>query len=175
MGANCGISDLDIIAQMNRICDELCIDTIEMGATLGVVIESGLFPFGDEESAIEILKEIKKETVLGRLIAQGVEITGKALGFSRISTIKGQGIPGYDLRGLRGTDVTYVTSPQGADHTAGNILPGRFGYRPENEEVLDVQKTEGQVVLSRNLQIMTALCDLTGLCFLVGTTKSNIK
>lgn len=175
MGSNCGISDLDTIAKMNRICDNLGLDTMEIGVTLGVIMESGLLSFGDGEGAIKILKEIKKGTVLGRLVAQGAEITGKTLGVLRIPTVKGQGISGYDPRGLKGTGVTYITSPQGADHTAGNTLPGRVGYRPETEQVLDVQKPEGQAELSRDLQIMTAVCDLTGLCFFVGPTKSNME
>jgi aldehyde:ferredoxin oxidoreductase len=175
MGSNCGIDDLDTIAKMNRICDEIGIDTMEIGVTIGVIMESGMIAFGDKEGAINILEEIKKGTVFGKLAAQGAEITGKALGVSRIPTVKSQGISGYDPRGLKGTGVTYITSPQGADHTAGNALPGRVGYRHETEEVLDVQKPEGQVALSRDLQIMTAVCDLTGLCFFVGTTKSNME
>lgn len=175
MGSNCGIGNLDIIAKMNRICDELGLDTMEIGATLGVVMESGLINFGDGEAAIDILKEIQEGTVLGRLVAQGAEIAGKVLGLSRIPTVKGQGISGYDPRGLKGTGVTYITSPQGADHTAGNALPGRVGYRSETEKVLDVQRPEGQAELSRDLQIMTAVCDITGLCFFVGPTKNNME
>jgi len=175
MGSNCGISNLDIIAKMNRICDEVGIDTMEMGATIGVVMESGLISFGDGKSAIKILEEIEKGTILGKLIAQGAEITGKVLGVTRIPTVKGQGISGYDPRGLKGTGVTYITSPQGADHTAGNALPGRIGYRPETHEVLDVQKAKGQAELSRDLQVMTAVCDLSGLCIFVGTTKETIN
>lgn len=175
LGSNCGISDLDVIAKMNRICDELGLDTIEIGGTLGVVMESGLIHFGDGEGAIKILEEIRKGTILGRLVAQGTEITGQVLGVSRIPTSKGQGIPGYDPRGLKGMGVTYITSPQGADHTAGSALPGKVGYRPETEEIIDVQKPEGQADISRDLQIMTAVCDFAGLCFFVGTTKSNME
>jgi aldehyde:ferredoxin oxidoreductase len=175
MGSNCGISNLDTIAKMNRICDELGLDTMEIGVTIGVVMESGIISFGDGEGAIKLLEEIKIGTVLGRLIANGAEITGKALGVTRIPTVKGQGISGYDPRGLKGTGVTYITSPQGADHTAGNALPGRTGYRPETQEVTDVQEAKGQAELSRDLQIMTTVCDLTGLCFFVGTTKANME
>jgi len=175
MGSNCGIGDLDIIARMNRICDEVGLDTMEMGVTLGVIMESGLINFGDGEGAIKILEEVKKDSVLGRLVAQGAEITGRALGVIRIPTVKGQGIPGYDPRGLKGTGVTYITSPQGADHTAGNVLPGRLGYRPETEEMIDVQKPEKQTEMSRDLQIMTTVCDITGLCFFVGPTKQNME
>jgi len=175
MGANCGIDDLDIIAQMNRFCDDIGLDTMEMGVTMGVIMESGLINFGDGEKALAILKQIKDKTILGRLIAQGAALTGKVLGVRRIPVVKNQGIPGYDPRGLKGTGVTYITSPQGADHTAGNCLPGRVGYRQKTKKILDVQKADGQVALSRDLQIMTAVCDFTGLCFFVGTTKETMK
>jgi len=175
MGANCGIGDLDIIAKMNQFCDDIGLDTMEMGVTMGVLMESGLIDFGDGEKALSILKEIKQESTLGHLIAQGASLTGQVLGVKRIPVVKNQGIAGYDPRGLKGTGVTYITSPQGADHTAGNCLPGRTGYRPETNNILDVQKAEGQADLSIDLQIMTAVCDLVGLCFFVGATKETME
>ncbi len=175
MGANCGIDDLDIIAQMNRFCDDIGLDTMEMGVTLGVIMESGLISFGDGKEALKLLQQTRQKTILGRLIVQGAAITGKVLGVRRIPVVKNQGISGYDPRGLKGTGITYITSPQGADHTAGNCLPGRTGYRPETNKILDVQKPEGQVDLSIDLQIMTAVCDLTGLCFFVGPTKETME
>jgi len=175
MGANCGIDDLDIIARMNRFCDEIGLDTMEMGVTLGVIMESGLINFGDGEEALKLLQQTRKKTILGRLIAQGAALTGKVLGVRRIPVVKNQALSGYDPRGLKGTGVTYITSPQGADHTAGNCLPGRIGYRPETSKILDVQKPEGQGDLSLDLQIMTAVCDFAGLCFFVGSTKETME
>jgi len=174
MGANCGIDDLDIIAQMNRFCDDIGLDTMEMGVTLGIMMESGLINFGDGKEALKLLQQIRQKTILGRLIAQGAALTGKVLGVRRIPVVKNQGISGYDPRGLKGTGVTYITSPQGADHTAGNCLPGFTGYRLETNKILDVQKPEGQGDLSLDLQIMTAVCDFSGLCFFVGPTKENM-
>jgi len=175
MGANCGIDDLDIIAQMNRFCDDIGLDTMEIGVTLGVIMESGLINFGDGKEALKLLQQIRQKTILGRLIVQGAALTGKVLGVRRIPVVKNQGISGYDPRGLKGTGVTYITSPQGADHTAGNCLPGRTGYRVETSKILDVQKSEGQADLSLDLQIMAAVCDFAGLCFFVGTTKETME
>ena len=175
MGSNCGIGDLDIIAKMNRFCDDFGLDTMEIGVAISVLMESGLIDFGDGKKSLSILKEIKEKTILGRLIAQGASLTGQVLGVKRVPVVKNQGISGYDPRGLKGTGVTYITSPQGADHTAGNCLPGRIGFRLETNKILDVQKPEGQVDLSIDLQIMTAVCDLAGLCFFVGPTKETMK
>lgn len=175
MGANCGIDDLDTIAQMNWFCDDIGLDTMEMGVTLGIIMESGLISFGNGKEALKLLQQTRQKTILGRLIAQGAALTGKVLGVRRIPVVKNQGIPGYDPRGAKGTGVTYITSSQGADHTAGNCLPGRIGFRPETNKILDTQKPEGQGDLSLDLQIMTAVCDFAGLCFFVGPTKENME
>jgi len=45
-GANCGIGDLDAIARMDRLDDDIGLDTIEMGATIAVAMEGGLLEFG---------------------------------------------------------------------------------------------------------------------------------
>lgn len=163
-GADCGISDLDAIARMDRLDDDLGLDTIETGATIAVAMEAGIIPFGDAQGAIRLLEEVAQRTPLGRLVASGAEVLGKAYGVRRIPTVKGQAMPAYDPRAVQGIGVTYATSPMGADHTAGyavamNILG--VGGR------VDPLKPEGQVEISRNLQIATAAIDAAGLCLFV--------
>ncbi len=174
-GSNLGIGDLDVIAQIDRFCDEFGMDTIELGCTLGVLMEAGILSFGDADGVFELIDEIRRETVLGRLIGQGVSITGKVLGVERIPSVKGQGLAAYDPRALKGTGVTYATSPMGADHTAGNCLPGRTGYRSETQKVLDTTKSEGQIELSRDMQLMHTVCDAMGLCIFVGANTDTMK
>ena len=65
-------------------------------------------------------------------------------------------MPGYDPRSLKGNGVTYATSPQGADHTAGNAFGARKEVNPLGKE--------GQRELSLKLQIIAAMLDSTGLC-----------
>lgn len=163
-GSNCCIDDLDAIAEMDRLDDDIGLDTIEMGATIGVAMEAGLAKFGDAAAAIELLKEIRKGTPLGRILGCGADTTGRCFGVAHVPTVKGQAMPAYDPRSIQGIGVTYATTTQGADHTAGyaiatNILKvGGF---------VDPLKPEGQVELSRNLQIATAAIDSTGLCLFV--------
>ena len=164
LGGNCGIDDLDAIAMLDRLCDDYGLDTIEMGATIGVAMEAGLAKFGDSQAAINLLKEVGKGTPIGRILGNGAAITGKVLGVERVPVVKGQALPAYDPRGIQGIGVTYATSTQGADHTAGyavatNIMKvGGF---------VDPLKPEGQVELSRNLQIATAAIDSTGMCLFI--------
>ena len=121
MGPNLDIDDLDTIAQIDFRCDDYGIDTIETGATIGILSETDLFRFGDRERAIQLIDEIGKGTVLGRVLGQGVTTTGKVFGITRIPAVKGQSLAAHEPRSLKGLGVTYATSPQGADHTAGFV------------------------------------------------------
>ncbi len=163
-GGNCGINDLDAIAMLDRLDDDFGLDTIEMGATIGVAMEAGLAPFGDAEAAIRLVKEVGQGTPLGRILGNGAAITGRVFGVERVPVVKGQSMPAYDPRAVQGMGVTYATSTMGADHTAGyavatNIL-GVGGS-------VDPLKPEGQAELSRNLQIATAAIDSTGMCLFI--------
>lgn len=163
-GANCGISDLDAIARMDRLDDDLGLDTIETGATIAVAMQAGIIPFGDADGAIRLLKEVAHKTPLGRLVASGAEVLGKVYGVERVPTVKGQSMPAYDPRAAKGIGVTYATSTMGADHTAGYAIAANLlavGGK------LDPLQPEGQVDLSRNLQIATAAIDAAGLCLFV--------
>lgn len=164
LGGNCGVDDIDKIAMMDFLCDNYGVDTIEMGATIAVAMEAGLLKWGDADAAINLLHEVGKGTHLGRIIGNGAAFTGRAFGVERVPVVKGQALPAYDPRAIQGIGVTYATSPMGADHTAGysialNVLKtGGF---------VDPLKPEGQVDLSRNLQIATAFVDSTGMCLFI--------
>ena len=163
-GGNCGIDDLDAIAQMDRLDDDFGIDTIEMGATIGVAMEAGLAEFGDAEAAINLVKEVGKGTHLGRILGNGAAVTGKVFGVERVPVVKGQALPAYDPRGIQGIGVTYATSTMGADHTAGYAVATNILGVGGN---VDPLKPEGQIELSRNLQIATAAVDSTGMCLFI--------
>jgi aldehyde:ferredoxin oxidoreductase len=163
-GADCGIDDLDAIARMDRMDDDLGLDTIETGAAIGVAMEAGIIPFGDAQGAIRLLEEVREGTPLGHLVASGAETLGNAYGVERIPVVKGQAMPAYDPRAVQGMGVTYATSTMGADHTAGYaVAPNVLGIGGK----VDPLRPEGQVELSRNLQIATAAIDASGLCLFV--------
>jgi aldehyde:ferredoxin oxidoreductase len=159
LGSNCGIGDIDAVAELNNLCNEVGLDTIETGAAIGVAMEAGVIAFGDAEGAKDLLRQVWKGTPLGRIIGNGVVITGKVFGVRRVPAIKGQAIPAYDPRSLKGIGVTYSTSPMGADHTAGNAL--------EMARFMDPRGNEGQVEASRRLQLRGALLDSMGVCLFI--------
>ena len=164
LGAHCEIGDLDVVAMLNYICNDVGLDTIEAGGTLGILMDAGLIPWGDGNAAIKALEEVATGSPLGRIIGNGAAFAAKAYGVTRLGAVKGQHMPAYDPRATKGIGVTYATSTMGADHTAGysitaNVLKvGGF---------VDPLKKEGQVDLSRGLQIATAAIDASGLCLFV--------
>ncbi|MEI7636914.1 MAG: aldehyde ferredoxin oxidoreductase C-terminal domain-containing protein [Syntrophus sp. (in: bacteria)] len=163
-GGHCGIDDPDAIAMLDFLDDTYGLDTIETGVAIGVAMQAGVVRYGDAQAAINLVKEIGKGTPLGRILGSGAAVTGKVFGVEKVPVVKGQAMPAYDPRAVQGIGVTYATSPMGADHTAGysiatNILKsGGF---------VDPLKPEGQVALSRNLQVATAAIDSTGMCLFI--------
>ena len=156
MGSNLDIDNLDDVARLNRVCNDLGLDTIETGAALGLAMEAGLVPFGDVDGALALLDQVREGTVVGRVLGNGAETTGRVLALNRIPAARGQAFPAYDPRALKGNGVTYATSAMGADHTAGNAIGSR--------KTVDPLGREGQAELSRGLQRVAAMLDMTGLC-----------
>jgi aldehyde:ferredoxin oxidoreductase len=164
-GGNCGICDPDVIARLDYLDDTIGLDTIEMGATIGVAMEAGIIPFGDADGAIRLLdEEVGKGTPLGRILGAGAAATAKAFGLERAPVVKGQAMPAYDPRAVKGIGVTYATSTMGADHTAGYAVATNL-LKVGGD--VDPLSAEGQIELSRNLQIATAALDATGFCLFI--------
>lgn len=162
-GANCGIDDLDQIAELNLLCNEYGLDTIETGGTLAVAAEGGLWEFGDGKRAIELVHEIAEATPLGRILGNGALVTGRAFGVTRVPHVKGQNMPAYEPRAIKGIGMTYAVSPMGADHTSGyTIAPEILGVSGKLDP-LNPKKTD----LARNFQYATAFIDSTGHCLFI--------
>jgi aldehyde:ferredoxin oxidoreductase len=162
-GANCGIDDLDVLAELNQLCNEYGLDTIETGGALAVAMEGGVARFGDGARAIELLHEIGKGTPLGRILGSGAAVTGRIFGVERVPSVKGQNMPAYEPRAIKGIGMTYATSTMGADHTAGyTIAPEILGVSGKVDP-LDVHKAD----LVRNFQQATAFLDTTGHCLFI--------
>ena len=162
MGGMPGIDDLDVIARLDFLSDDIGLDTINTGVAIGVAMDAGYKEFGDGQAAIELMEEIAKGTEIGKVLGNGPAAVGKHFNHHRVPVVKGQSIAAYDPRGMQGNGVTYATSPMGADHTAGNLVGAYLGG------VLNPLEAEGQVKASRKAQIAMASLDCTGLCMLAG-------
>ncbi len=165
LGANCGINDLDDIAEMIRLCNDYGIDTIEAGTTIAVAMEAGLAEFGDGKNAIKLVHEIGNGTPLGRILGSGTESAAKVLGVVRCPTVKGQSIPAYEPRAVKGIGITYATTTMGADHTAGYTIAPEILNIGGDEDPLS---QKGKADLSRGFQSTTAfMVDFTGHCLFI--------
>ncbi|GAW65639.1 aldehyde ferredoxin oxidoreductase [Geoanaerobacter pelophilus] len=172
LGADCCIDNLDDIARADNLMDDIGIDSIETAVMFGVAMEAGILNWGDSKEMLRLLtEEIGKGTALGRILGGGAGSVGRTYGVTRVPVVKNQGIPAYDPRSVKGIGVTYATSTMGADHTSGYTIATNIlnvgGY-------VDPLKKDGQVELSRNLQIATAAVDSTGMCIFVAFPALDI-
>jgi len=158
MGSNLGIGDLDTIARLNWQTNDLGLDSIELGAALGVAADSGVFAFGDGEAALKLMDEIRAGTPLGRLLGAGAGTVGKVYGNERVPVVKNQAMSAYEPRAIKGTGVTYATTPQGADHTSGLTIRAKVNH-------LD---PAGQAAVSLPAQLNMAGYDTLGACIFAG-------
>jgi aldehyde:ferredoxin oxidoreductase len=163
LGANCGIDSLDTVGKLTFLCNDIGLDTIEAGCTIGVAMEAGLAEFGDGEKAIQLLEEIREGTPLGHILGQGATTTGKAFGVTRVPTVKGQGMPAYEPRAIKGIGMTYAISTMGADHTSGyTICPEILGVSGKVDQ-FDRDKAD----MVRAFQHTTAFIDTSGHCLFI--------
>jgi aldehyde:ferredoxin oxidoreductase len=161
LGANCAIASWEDVADLDRLCDELGLDTIETGAAIAVYMDSGGMEYGDAEGAKRILHEVAEGTELGTAIGNGALAIGRKRKHHRIPVVKGQAIPAWDPRPLKATGVTYATSAMGADHTAGLIV--NPGLPPEE-----------YARASQESQLVNAACDSSGFCQFLQPTINEI-
>ena len=162
LGSNCGIASWEDVADLDRLCDEVGLDTIETGAAIAVYMDSGAMEFGDVEGAKRILKEIADGTEVGKAIGNGALSIGKKQKHHRIPVLKGQALPAWDPRPLKATGITYCTSPMGADHTAGLIInPG--------------MKEDEWVQASQEIQIVNCVVDSSGFCQFLCPTMDDVR
>ncbi|MCK5163724.1 MAG: aldehyde ferredoxin oxidoreductase [Desulfobacula sp.] len=156
-GSNCMIDDIDIIARINRACNDIGVDTMDVGAAIALAMEADILAMGDGNGALALVNEIREGSENGLMIGNGCKVTGEKLGSKRIPQVKGQGLAAYDPRGLKGTGTTYATSAMGADHTVGNAIPNPLSQ-------YDPSSPEGQWQMSSFLQIYHAAIDSLGIC-----------
>jgi aldehyde:ferredoxin oxidoreductase len=164
IGSNCGLTDPDDVARLNHVANDLGVDTIEIGATLGVLMEAGQGEFGDVAFMHKALDDIRAGNERGRLLAQGTARVGAHYKVARVPVIKKQGISAYDPRVIEVTGISMMVTAQGADHTAGNLPT----YKCTDKT------TEELVEASLESQIQCAAADSLGLC-IFGRSVTNVS
>jgi len=162
LGANCAVASWEDVADLDRLCDELGLDTIETGAAIGVLMDSGGMEWGDAEKMKQLLEKLPEGDETATAIGNGAVATGKLRGHKRVPAIRGQAIPAWDPRPLKATGVSYASGPMGADHTAGLIV--NPGMPPEQF-----------AQASQEVQLVNAVCDSSGFCQFLQPTLDDIR
>ncbi|MEN2983137.1 MAG: aldehyde ferredoxin oxidoreductase family protein [Thermus sp.] len=171
LGAQAGHTDTDWTGYAIYLCNAYGMDTIEAGNAVAVLMEAtekGYYQgsdgirFGDKEGEIRILEAIAYRKGVGDMLAEGPARFAKAIGHPEISLeVKGQSIPAYDPRGLKGMGIAYATSNRGACHLRA--------YTPASEILGVPYKTdplawEGKGKLTKLFQDLSAFTDSLDLC-----------
>ena len=151
LGSNCAVGKWEDVAELDRLCDEIGMDTIEAGAALAVLMDAGQMDWGNVGAMKKMLEDIGSGTDMGQTVGNGAVSVGKRFNHARVPVVKGQAVPAWDPRPLKATGVTYASSPMGADHTAGLVIkPG--------------QPVDQMAQASRESQLVNAACDSSGFC-----------
>ncbi len=165
LGTNCGLSSIDHLAVMNQWCNELGIDTIETGATIGVLMDIQA-KFGDTDFMQQFFEDLLAGNENGKLYASGTARVGEHFNHHRVPVIKKQAISAYDPRVIEVTGLSMMVTAQGADHTAGNV-PKMKSIDKDLPELIEA---------SLEAQIASAAVDSIGICvFGRSVTNPNVE
>jgi aldehyde:ferredoxin oxidoreductase len=171
MGANCDNDDIASIAYMINQCNDYGLDAIEIGNVLSVYMEASQkgytngvesLKWGDQPAMIETIRKTAFREGIGDTLAEGTERTAKAFGHPELAmTVKGQAIPAYDPRGMKGMGIGYATSNRGACHLRGYTPASELGLIPLKTDPLDY---EGKGDLLKLFQDLFAFTDSLDVC-----------
>lgn len=174
MGSNCMIDNLAAILKANYICNEMGMDTITMGATLGCAMElydKGYLPedeighplnWGDADALVELTRKTALREGFGDLLAQGSYRLADRYGHPELAPVsKKQEFPGYEPRGAQAMGLAYATSPIGGSHMRGDPAYFELFSVPKP---MDPHIWEGKAKVTKAFQDLSAIIDSAGLC-----------
>lgn len=175
VGTNCGNDDIRVVAKMIDTCNDMGMDAIEIGHPLSVFMEAsekgytngdGKLEWGDGAKMVELAGKIARREGLGDVMANGAEATAKHFGHPELAmTCKGQGVPAYDPRGIKGMGLGYATSNRGACHLRGYTPAAEVvGNVLGPSTVADPLAWEGKGEMNVIFQNVHAVTDCLDIC-----------
>lgn len=135
-GAQCGVIDIAPICEANYLCNELGLDTISTGSTIGCAMElcekgymelpryrAGENPFGDGGLVVDFVKKTAAREGIGDELAEGASRLAAKYGHPELSMcVKGLEFPAYDPRGVLAQGLAYATSNRGGCHVRAYMI-----------------------------------------------------
>ena len=174
VGANCGNPDARLVAKMIDLANDYGLDAIEVGHPLAVWMEAsqrgytngdGKLAWGDGDGMTKAAEMIAFRKGLGNVMADGANATAAHFGHPELAmTCKGQGIPAYDPRGLKGMGLGYATSNRGACHLRAYTPAAELGVMPYGSLKVDPLAWKGKGGLVKVFQDIHAFSDSMDLC-----------
>lgn len=169
MGAQCGIDDLEIIAEANYLCNDLGLDTISVGNTIGCAMElaergivDGELRFGRADLLHDTIRDIAYRRGLGHQLAEGSYRFAQSYGAPELSmSAKKLELPAYDPRGMQGQGLLFATSNRGGCHMRGNMLGPEVLALPR---LIDRFATQGKAGIVSVHQDSAAVIDSLVIC-----------
>ncbi|MCS7131503.1 MAG: aldehyde ferredoxin oxidoreductase family protein [Hadesarchaea archaeon] len=157
-GAQCGVDDLEAIVEANHLCNDLGLDTISMGSTIGCAMElseKGKLNgprFGDARAIVDLTKATAMREGLGDKLAEGSARLAKSCGLPELSmSVKGLELPAYDPRGVQGQGLAYATSNRGGCHLRAYMIGPEILGVPKLMERFSTSGKAETVIISQNL------------------------
>jgi aldehyde:ferredoxin oxidoreductase len=173
LGANCGNDNIESVAFMIDMANRYGFDAIEIGDVLGTYMEAterGLaaakgddgLAWGDYKSMIATIEKLVRREGIGDVLANGIVATAEYFGDPDIGMhCKGQGLPAYDPRGMKGMGIAYATSNRGACHLRAYTPASETGVIPLRTKPLEYV---GKGDLVKLMQDLHAFSDSMDLC-----------
>ncbi|MEW6227872.1 MAG: aldehyde ferredoxin oxidoreductase family protein [Bacillota bacterium] len=177
LGAECGISDLEAVAEANLLCNKLGIDTISAGVTIGCLMEmseKGIidYPakFGDAGALLDLLRKIACCDGIGDELAEGSRRFAAKHGAPELAMqVKGLELPAYDPRGMKAQGLAFATSNRGACHLRANMLgPEVLGIPKRVDRFASRGKAGLLIVMQNSFSILDSLSVCKFASFAIG-------
>ncbi|MFQ6081453.1 MAG: aldehyde ferredoxin oxidoreductase family protein [Candidatus Bathyarchaeia archaeon] len=167
--AQCGVNDLTAVTHANYLCNELGLDTISTGNTIGCAMEMSQkgflkekIEFGEADKLVELVEKIAFKEGIGKELAEGSRRFAERHGCPELAMqVKGLELPAYDPRGAQGHALAYATSNRGGCHLRAYLIGPEIIGTPA---LVDRFKPEGKADLVINFQNLFAALDSMILC-----------
>ena len=168
-GAQCGVHDLEAIFEANMVCNDMGMDTISVGNTIGCameLVERGLMDaelqFGRADLLAKTVRDMALRRDLGAELADGSYRLAAKYGVPELSmSAKKMEMPAYDPRGMQGQGLLFATSNRGGCHMRGNMLGPEVLALPR---LIDRFANQGKAGIVANHQNTAAVVDSLVLC-----------
>ena len=188
LGPRCGVSDLDAIIHMGKLCDLYGIDSITMGNTLAFMMElyqreiiskedlDGIqLKWGDTDAMIQLIEKTAKKEGVGQLLAEGPYRKAKKIGKETLNYViqtKGLDYSSHENRAAKGYALSHAVSTRGGDHLRSIPTVAYWGQTGREyvkliygkEVKLDPRSYKNQAVAVIWYEHMYAACDNIGMC-----------